>query len=477
MPEDLDLSRREFLQVGTASAAALSGSGLQVTPEEPDNPVDSSEYQSVAHLLGPEQARPEPGSGFFANKDYYGYLYEVNDPPSAAGTTFYITQNDADWQILNEAMPQTQVDETRVEDYTSFFNHTFARPSAPDTKNWQFTSADITKQDSELELASTTVLQTTQRGNYPAGTEAIPGSAWRTTSTPSSGRADVGYFDANNGFGVGEDATGSYVFLRKAGSEYKVYRTDEGNGGWNGYDPGERVWTDSDPVVTRFPHLFYGGGNIRVRVLRHSDGQTRLRTLHTFTPNNVNTGDGPPFDQPNLPIRFETSSLSGASLRANAAHYEFGEENAENRVNGEHFNDVSVGTSGWTPLISWEKRTGWGMTNVKPLKIAVAATTNDVKVELQLGSTVDTTSDNWRLPTHTSSSETAVQVDTDSSLTSNGERRWVGHAFEGQGNSAGAAEENKLDFNLPSDRTVTLAAQAVGGSATASGTVSWEEYF
>lgn len=42
---------------------------------------------------------------------------------------------------------------------------------------------------------------------------------------------------------------------------------------------------------------------------------------------------------------------------------------------------------------------------------------------------------------------------------------------------AGLIGEASLDFNLPGEDVVTLAANGVGGSATVYGFVAWEEYF
>jgi hypothetical protein len=317
-----------------------------------------------------------------------------------------------------------------------------------------------------------------QRGNYPPGTESIAGWAWRVTGTPTAGDGRAGYYTADNGFGVGEDTTDSFIFLRKGGTEETVYRSD-----WNGdYNPDSRAWVNDQPVIVRVPHLFYGGGSIRVRSLIHDNNATRVRTLHTFTPDNTPAGwaDGPPFDQPNLPIRFESNSLSGGAVRANAAHYERGESGAETRINGEHIETVDVTTSDWTPLISWRKRTGWESVNVRPLNVAVEAAGNDVELELQLNPVLDG-NESFGLPVHTSSDETSVEVATNNgntySITTDGERRWLSFAIAGQGNQSGEATASKLDFSLPNDQIVTLAAQSVGGSATVSGFVALEEFF
>lgn len=478
MDEDplAELSRRDFIK-GTATVGAMtafSGSAVAQIATNPEQP-----FQPVAFLLGTEDRSPnkipalQSNGSFFDNSDYervyYAYIYQQPD-----GTQWYITQDDSEWSQLR-MNPQTQLEEVRTENYESFFDHTFARPESPDRKNWMFTDADVTKFDSEIELASTTTLTTVQEGNYPPGTEALAGGAWRVTGTPTAGEARMGYYNDQNGFGVGEDTTDSFIFVRKNGSEFKVYRSN-----WSEYVPDSRVWVDEYPHIVRFPHLFYGGGAINFRNVFHDNGTTELRTLHRATPKN--TPDtwtaGPPFDNPNLPIRFESDGLTGGALRANAAHYEIGGTQAEKRVNGEHFSEVDAPTTDWVPLMMWRKRAGWEMVNVKPVKIAVSAATNDAKLELQIDPVVS--GQTWDLPTHASSSETAVEVTRDGNqgtIDTDGERRWPGYAVAGQGSSGGVTVADNLNFNLPAGQVVTLAAQGVGGTSTLSGAIGWEEFF
>jgi hypothetical protein len=430
---------------------------------------DGQTFHEVATLAGPRAEREAFDLGLDDEGVSKNLLWQETD--TGERWVALADTGNADWRPLMPN-PTTQTGELRTEDFQSFFNHTFARPESPDRKNWTFDDADVTKQASEVELASTASLTSSQRGNYPAGSEAIPGVAWRVTGTPTAGAGEAGYFDDSNGVGTGEDSTDSYVFLRKGGTEKKVYRTD-----WNGTVPDSRVWVSNRPIITRIPHLFYGGGDISVRAILHGAEESSLETLHTFTPENVDDtfGEGPPFDQPNLPIAFESSSLSGGSVRGNASHYEFGEVESESRVNGEHFTGVDAASTGWTPLIIWQKRSGWEMVNTEPLKVSVSATKADAKLGIQLNPTLSNKT--TRLPTNTSSSETSIEIVDSFDFDGVGERRWPGYVTAGQGNRAGETVADDLSFNLPSTQEVALVAQGVGGTATLSGAVAWEEYF
>jgi len=480
MPDDpivAELSRRDVIKAGTSLAAATAFSG---TTAARDIQQEQAPVKPVAWLLGTVDRDPNtipelaPGGPFFSGdgweKTHYAYIYQTESEGQ-----WYITEDTDRWQSIR-MNPETQIEEVRTREFEPFFDLHFARPESPDTKNWAFDPANVTKDVSEIELASTATLESTQRGNYPPGTEVIAGVAGRVTGVPTAGEAKLGYFNGSDGFGVGEDPTDSFVFLLKGGREYRVHRSD-----WNAFVPDNRVFVNDHPVVARMPHLFYGGGRIEIKALLHEDGRTNLRTLHRFTPSNTPSdwGDGPPFNQPNQPLTFKSDGLTGGALRANAAHYEIGNQREETRINGEHFSGVDAPTDTWTPLMSWEKRPGdWNYVNVKPQKISVGASGNDAKLEIQLDTTL--TNATFSLPVNTSSSETSVEVTRDGdqgTIGTNGERRWTGYASAGQGNASGQTLISDVDFNLPAGQIVTLAAQGVGGTATLSGAIGWEEYF
>lgn len=470
------------MQVGATSLLAVDSGGLNQL-DGPDSPQDY-EFQGVADLVGPAEAKPAPNSDFFDNKKYFAYRYETTD----TNERFFITQNDDYWTEIGMTLPKTQIDEVQVEDYRSFFNHTFSRPGAPDGKNWSYVASEVTKVDSEIELASSTRLIGKQRGNYPPGSQAVPGVAFRLTSTPTGGEAFGGYFADGNGdgipdvgFGFGSDATSDFAFLAKNGTLKKIRQSN-----WNGESVSSRPFVSHYPRIGRLPHLFYGGGAINYRILAHEtvNGTPTpvLKTVHIETPETAAEygapfNEGPPFNQPNLPPAFTTNGLTGGSLRANAAHYESGEDESEQRVNGQHYNTGSsaIGTSSWVPLLSYQKRSGWEMVNVKPLVLLASAVSSDIKFEIRVGGTL--TGASWSLPPHTASDETAIEVDTAATAVSGGQRRGIGYAVAGSGQLSLELSRLAIDFNLPVGEAVTIAAQAVGNSGGSNGGVAWEEFF
>jgi len=94
MTDGLDLSRREFMQVGAVSLLSLqSGGNMQVDNTQPR---EEYEFQGVADLMGPLAARPAPDDPFFDNKQYYWYRYEATD----AGR-YFISQDDDEWTNIS----------------------------------------------------------------------------------------------------------------------------------------------------------------------------------------------------------------------------------------------------------------------------------------------------------------------------------------------------------------------------------------
>lgn len=99
MDEGLDLSRREFMQVGSVSMLSLSAPG-QLQVDTGGQPNEEYEFQGVADLMGPAAARPAPDDGFFDNKVYYAYRYTASD----TGAISTITQDDVpggSWSPVN----------------------------------------------------------------------------------------------------------------------------------------------------------------------------------------------------------------------------------------------------------------------------------------------------------------------------------------------------------------------------------------
>jgi len=89
----MDVSRRQFVQVGTVALATLGLSGSVQAQQAQTN----DDYRSAAHLVGTDDARPAVDSDFFDTKSAYAYLYEARD----TGTSYYIDDGRDSWLTLS----------------------------------------------------------------------------------------------------------------------------------------------------------------------------------------------------------------------------------------------------------------------------------------------------------------------------------------------------------------------------------------
>lgn len=88
----MDLSRREFMLVGTSSLLALDGSMSQQVQQD----SDTFAFQGVADLIGPANALPDPDDEFFDDKIAYAYRYTATD----TGEVSEISHEESTWTQL-----------------------------------------------------------------------------------------------------------------------------------------------------------------------------------------------------------------------------------------------------------------------------------------------------------------------------------------------------------------------------------------
>jgi hypothetical protein len=261
------------------------------------------------------------------------------------------------------------------------------------------------------------------------------------------------------------------VWAADDGTKTKIYETDEGNGGWNGSSL-RGFEGFSKPRIMWVDHLWYRGGPVAWRVLDYYDtpDDLTLKTIHVENP--------PVFDNPNQPMFVEVDSgtdSSNCSFELDAVHYVKSEEEQESRPNGQEFKQVSVGTSGWTHLCSFRKKSGWNSVEVDPARVSATVADNPVVVQVTTNASLSST--NYSEPPNTSSSETAIEATTDGTIDDVGERREVLIFASGQKNQSAVGSDEEVKFRVPENQPVTLSAQAIGNSATMSGVFGWAEAF
>lgn len=404
------------------------------------------------------------------------------------------------------------LNELRTREYESFFNHLFSvvPESEGFTTLWfdDDTSANgaINRDAADIILHTDASanehaqLETTERINYPPGTTGAAGWTFRPERLPTGEQdAWAGATDSNDGVGIGikefdsgegtPDVTTAgvqpYVFYERTNQtriripqEHWNIDTLDGSGG-PANESGEDINDFLDGVICRIdPQLYYGHGKYTIQLLSKKgsnpvelsgargmllldEADVDLIAAHNF----VVTQEAM-VDQPNVPItgRVETNSTGTQAMDVHwtAVHYERARSIANMRINGERRSGVDVDTA-WEPLITWRKRSGWEQVNSRPVAVVVASDT-DLTLDLQLGADLNANA-SFGLPTHTTSSEAALEFDISATgFDSTGERRWIGQVTGGQGSrqAAGAAA---LEFNLPANRNATLAAIADADNA------------
>lgn len=84
-----NINRRDFMLVGTLSMLSLDD---DLRPQQLQ-PHEEHEFQSVAYLVGPEDARPDIDDEFFDNKEFFAYIYEATD----SNAKFYTDDEQNAW--------------------------------------------------------------------------------------------------------------------------------------------------------------------------------------------------------------------------------------------------------------------------------------------------------------------------------------------------------------------------------------------
>lgn len=95
MAQEMDLSRRKFVHLGTTSLIPLVQSG-QLQLDSGITQRDDFDFQGAADWIGPASARPAPDDPVFDNQLYYAYRYVEED----TGLQYFLTQDDDAWQEM-----------------------------------------------------------------------------------------------------------------------------------------------------------------------------------------------------------------------------------------------------------------------------------------------------------------------------------------------------------------------------------------
>lgn len=301
------------------------------------------------------------------------------------------------------------------------------------------------------------ILESAEIARYVPGTTAEMGAGIRVPAALTGSQvARWGYFDADNGFGFGQDASGLFIFVRRNGTDEVIRRNS-----WNGDD----ILVDTARGnIFQISFAWYGFGRVEFNWVSDDSG---LINLHTFRSENETS-----IEDPNQPIRVEIDNGGTATAQtlyvAGRQFSLYGEYNPNRRITSERrFEMGSIGDT-FLPAISFRRKSAYGSASVKVAGIDLISS-DDIFYEIRSGATL--TSPTWGTPTNTSAAETATEVDVAATAVSGGDLLYAGMVGAAAGRSSSRVNEMGLDFDFVRDDPVTLCFRKFPSGTTAEATV------
>lgn len=322
-------------------------------------------------------------------------------------------------------------------------------------------------------------LESAERGRYIPGYAAEAGIGVRSPITPAYTGAMVarwGYFDANDGFGFGRDATGIFVFLRRGGEDTITYQSAWNADRLQGAGASGLTLAPGRGQIYQVRYTWYGYGAIEWRVVL-CDSLFRQQTVvvHRTAPNGQTS-----IQNPDLPLRAEV--LNGATAAAHILYvggrqYSILGRYVPNRriTAGRRLALGSIGTT-FLPLVTLRRKSSgtYGSVSAKVEGFDIL-TDADLIVQLRLNAAL--TGASYGTPDDVTAQETALERDASATAVTNGELLWEGLVFGGSGgNARGAGSVGLLDFDFIGQQPVTLCVRRVSSTnATASAVLRVKE--
>lgn len=286
------------------------------------------------------------------------------------------------------------------------------------------TGAAATETGGEFKLSTGTTtsneakIQTKQRGQYQAGTQGQFGVGIRIPTPPAStASVNFGYFDDNNGFFFGVDATSPFVARRTATSDTKVYQANWNVDKLDGTGVSGLTLDHTEGVIAQCKFTWYGYGLITFGfVLYNSTTQ-----IFEFVPcHQLKVSSAASIVDPNQPLTVQC--LNGASSTTNLDVYVGGHQfeyfagasEPATRLVGELLNDYTTATNtDWQPLIAVRKKSTHGTSGRNNSVTAIVkgyslSADGEVVTRLTTGGTTSNLA--WATPTGWTSAESSVET-------------------------------------------------------------------
>lgn len=327
----------------------------------------------------------------------------------------------------------------------------------------------VTGSNGEIKLhvqgsGSYAAFQTKQRGQYKAGYECEFGAGVRIPTYPAQQQViKAGYFDTEDGFGFGKDATDLFVFLRKGGVDTVIYQTD-----WNGYTGS---LDDENGLIFQGNFIWYGYGDIIWYAVTDNGAKLDLTELHRLNPSDLT------INNPNLPLRFELwNQASTGSLDYYVGGHQFsvlsGDIQNPRRQTAVPIFDFDLQTNtNWQPIMAIRKKERFnGFLNSVNVRLESFNVVIDEIVQIRLTYDGNVANGNWNSPIGWNTNETAIEAMTGSSavaLSSTNEGKPIAYDFIGSAkkDSYGVISNN-VDLLLGNNTEVILWVRNPSGTAS-----------
>ena len=336
-------------------------------------------------------------------------------------------------------------------------------------------SATVAISNSEYLLSTTALandvatLDSAERGRYLPGYEATTGIGVREASANPSYTGDMearwGYYDDNDGYFFGEDATGKFVCVRRAGSDTKNYQSSWNGDKLDGTGPSGLTLDLTDGNIFQIRYSWYGYGAIAFEVITKDTTKQVIQkptVVHTMDIRGETS-----IEQPNLPIRAEV--LNGATATAHTLYVAgrqytiSGKYNPNYRITADFRGSVSTSTT-WVPLISFRRKSSskFLAQSVKLSQFEAIANSSNHVLGFVLNGTL--TSPSWGTPTNHTAAETVLESDTSATAISGGIFIGGFHLVLSSNKTAALTQELGFDFDFIESQPITLVVRAVTGT-------------
>jgi hypothetical protein len=336
-------------------------------------------------------------------------------------------------------------------------------------------SATVTAANSEYALATTAaasdsaILDSAEKGRYQAGYAAEVGIGIRYPDTPTGNmQAKWGYFDNNNGFYFGRDATGIFIATLRGGSEIKVYQNTGANQ-WNadkldGTGASGLTLDLADGNIFQIRYSWYGYGTIEFTVILPDANNVQKNIMvHRFSA----TAQTSIID-PNQPIRAKIENGATATahtLYVGGRQYSvLGSYNPNVRNTGQYrLLQGSITSAAFVPLITFRRKAAYNSTSVKVRHLTLI-TNQDVIIQVRVGGSL--TGASYITPSDYTAQETAVEADISATAITGGDIIDDDIIEGGVGNQSNSRTYGTVGFDFVNQQPTTLCAKAVSTTAT-----------